>query len=204
VNKDNAPQSEIRIGCLALPWDATGNFYLSNVMNYPLGGSFNSRLNQEIREVKGYTYGIFSGYSGNHTDGVYQVSTAVRGDVTDSALMDIMNIMKTYVQKGVTKNELEFTKSSYIGRDALKYETNAQKAYFAQRVLEYQLQDDFTQVQAKMLKELKVKDVNNLAKKYLPLDKMVIVVVGDAAKLKDKLSKIGDYEVVIVQPDSGK
>jgi zinc protease len=118
--------------------------------------------------------------------------------------MDIMNIMKTYVQKGVTKNELEFTKSSYIGRDALKYETNAQKAYFAQRVLEYQLQDDFTQVQAKMLKELKVKDVNNLAKKYLPLDKMVIVVVGDAAKLKDKLSKIGDYEVVIVQPDSGK
>jgi zinc protease len=203
VNKDNAPQSEIRIGYVALPYDATGEFFLANLMNYPLGGSFNSRLNTVIREEKGYTYGIFSGFSGNHTTGRYIVSSAVRGDMTDSALIDILDIMKKYAEKGPDKKEIAFTQSSYLESEALKYESNAQKAAFAQRILEYKLQDDFTQVQEKLLKDLKKKEMDQLAKKYLPMDKMVIVVVGDAAKLKDKLSKLG-YEVVDFTPDGLK
>jgi zinc protease len=199
VNKTNAAQSEIRIGYLALPYDATGDFYKANVMNYALGGAFNSRLNQNIREQRGYTYGIRSGFEGNHSPGAFVVSTGVRANITDSALVGIIDIMKAYSNKGITKKELEFTKSSYIEREALKYETNQQKAAYAQRLLDYKLKDDFPAEEAAIVKKLSKKDIDNLAKQYLPMDKMVIVIVGDAKMLKEKLSKTG-YEIVEMNP----
>ena len=63
VNKDGAAQSEIRMGYLALPYDATGDYYRAYLANYILGGAFNSRINLNLREDKGYTYGARSGYS---------------------------------------------------------------------------------------------------------------------------------------------
>jgi len=198
VNKDNAPQSEIRIGYLALPWDSTGDFYKSNIMNYPLGGAFSSRLNLFLREKKGYTYGIRSFFSGNHNAGPFEVSAGVRADVTDSSIIDAMDIMKNYGAKGITKDELKFTKDAILGREALSYETNAQKARYIERMWSYKLSDNYLNEQQSVLKSMKVKDINKIAKQYLPTDKMAIVVVGDAKSLKDKLSKLG-YEVVEVQ-----
>jgi zinc protease len=195
VNKDNAPQSEIRIGYLALPYDATGDFYKDNIMNYPLGGAFSSRLNLFIREQKGYTYGIRSSFDGNHSAGPYVVSAGVRANVTDSSIIDVLDILKKYRDKGITKKELEFTKSALEDREALRYETNVQKARYMERMVEYNLSDNYVNDQLSALKKLKTKDINNLAKKYLPMDNMVIVVVGDANKLRDKLSKLG-YDVI--------
>lgn len=195
VNKDNAPQSEIRVGYMAMPYDALGDYYKANIMNYPLGGSFNSRINLNLREKKGYTYGIRSGFAGYHFAGPFQVSTAVRGNATDSSVYEIMKELKTYADKGVTKQELAFTKSSILDREALKYETNQQKAFFLDRILEYKLDDNFPTLQAAILKSMKPKEINKLAQKYLPVDKMVIVVTGDAKKIKPGLAKLG-YEVV--------
>jgi len=148
-----------------------------------------------IREQKGYTYGIRSSFDGNHTAGPFVVSAGVRANVTDSSIMDVMDILKKYSDKGITKKELAFTQSSLEAREALRYETNIQKERFIERMIEYNLSDNYVNDQLNALKKLKAKEVNKLAQKYLPLDHMVIVVVGDASKLKDKLSKLG-YDVV--------
>jgi zinc protease len=199
VNKDDAPQSEIRVGYLAFPYDATGDYYKANIMNYVLGGAFNSRINLNLRENKGWTYGARSYFSGSHLPGPFVVSTGVRADATDSAVYEIMQELKNYSDNGITKDELKFTKKSVLDRDALRYETNQQKAGYAEMVSEYDLSTAYKRDQAKVLKRLKVKDINAIAKKDLPLDQMVIVVVGDAKTYKPGLEKMG-YEVVDYNP----
>ncbi|MGZ5243519.1 MAG: M16 family metallopeptidase [Bacteroidia bacterium] len=195
VNKEGAPQSELRIGYLALPYDATGEYYKAGIMNYILGGAFNSRINLNLRENKGYTYGARSGFNGSHTPGPWRVSTGVRGDATDSAVAEILKEIKNYRENGITKEELTFTKNSILEREALKYETNSQKAGFLERILEYNLNDNYVTEQIIILKKLKRKDIKRLAEKYLPLETMAIVVVGDAKSVKPGLEKLG-YEVV--------
>jgi zinc protease len=195
VNKEGAPQSELRVGYLAMPYDATGEYYKANIMNYILGGAFNSRINLNLREDKGWTYGARSGFSGAHNPGPWRVSTGVRGNATDSAVAEILKEIKNYRKDGITKDELAFTKNSILEREALKYETNSQKAGFLERMLEYKLGDNFVTEQVAILKKMKKKDINKLAEKYLPIDNMAIVVVGDAKSVKPGLEKLG-YEVV--------
>lgn len=201
VNKENAPQSEIRIGYLAMPYDATGEYYKAQIMNYILGGAFNSRINLNLREDKGYTYGARSSFAGTHIPGPYLAAAGVRGDATDSAVYEFMKEIKLYAEKGIKKDELEFTKKSILEREALKYETNSQKAGFLERIIEYNLPADYTKQQAEILKKMKVKEVNNLAKKYLPLNKLVIVVVGDKKAHKEALGKLGYGEVIELKDD---
>lgn len=199
VNKEKAPQSEIRVGYVAMPYDATGEFYKANIMNYVLGGAFNSRINLNLREDKGWTYGARSFFSGSHFPGVFCVSTGVKADATDSAVYEIMKELKEYRDKGITKDELAFTKKAILERDALRYETNSQKAGFVGNILEYGLDSNFRAQQVGILKKLKTKDIKALAQKHLPVDQMVIVVVGDAEAARPGLEKMG-YEVVDFKP----
>jgi zinc protease len=104
------------------------------------------------------------------------------------------------VIKGITNEELSFTKSSLGQRDALKYETPFQKALFLQRILEYNLDRDFTKTQGEILNSITANDVNSLAKRYLPTDKMIVVVVGDKASNFEKVKALG-YEVIELDQD---
>jgi zinc protease len=200
VNKDKAPQSEIRIGYLAMPYDATGEFYRSGIMNYVLGGNFNSRINITLREKKGYTYGARSGFNGSKYIGPFTASAGVKAEKTDSSLMDFFSEINLFRDKGITTDELSFTKSSLGQRDALKYETPFQKALFLQRILEYNLDRSFTNTQNEILKSITANDINGLAKRHLPTDKMIVVVVGDKATNFDKVKALG-YEVVELDID---
>ena len=195
VNKENAPQSEIRIGYMALPYDPTDVYYKSTVMNYVLGGTFMSRININLRENHGYTYGARSGFSGNVFVGPFTASSSVRTDVTDSAVIEFMKEIKNYADKGITADELAFTKSSITQSEALRYETPLQKAGFIKRILDYGLEPDYTRKQNEVLQALTINDVNAIAKKYLPYTAMNILVVGDKAQVFDKLKALG-YEVI--------
>jgi zinc protease len=195
INKDKAPQSEIRIGYLAMPYDAYGDYYKSNIMNYSLGGAFNSRININLREIHGYTYGARSGFSGNTFAGPFTASAGVRAGVTDSSVMEFMKEIKQFANEGISDNELSFTKTSIGESEALKYETNAQKAGFIKRILDYKLDPDFTQKQTQILNNISKAEINELAKKHLPYDKMIIVVVGDKSLVFENLKKLG-YEVI--------
>lgn len=200
VNKDKAPQSEIRIGYMALPYDATGEYYKSGIMNFTLGGAFNSRINLNLREAHGFTYGARSGFSGNQFVGPYTASAGVRGNATDSSVVEFMKEIKLFSDKGITDEELAFTKNSMGQNEALKYETAMQKAGFVKRILDYNLDKSFTDKQNEILKAITKAEINALAKKELPYDKMAILVVGDKGKVFDGLTKLG-YEVVELDSD---
>lgn len=195
INKDKAPQSEIRVGYVSLPYDATGEFYKASIMNYVLGGAFNSHINMNLREDKGWTYGARSFFTGGKTNGPWMVSTGVRADATAEAVQEIIKEIENYRKKGITKDELKFTKSSILEQEALKYETNSQKLVFLDRIVKYDLDKTYPQQQANILKRMKTKTIKGLAKEYLPLEEMVILVVGDAETLGPKLQALG-YEVV--------
>ncbi|MBL0256099.1 MAG: insulinase family protein [Bacteroidetes bacterium] len=191
ANKDNAPQSVFKIGNTGLPFDATGDYFKANVMNFALGGAFNSRLNLNLREEKGFTYGIRSGFQGTKYPGTYTIGASVRRTATDSSITEVMREIKEYKEKGLTDEEVAFTRNSILNSEALRYESPFQKAMFLSRIVQYDLPTDFTIKQAQILKDMTKEDMNALAKKYLNPDTMVILVVGNKYTLKDKLEKLG-------------
>ena len=165
-------------------FDIDGEFFKSNVMNYSLGGSFNSRINLNLREDKGYTYGSQSGFTANESDGSFYLQTSVDVEVTDSALTEIINEFSNYSKNGITKEELDYTEKSIANSDALKYETPRQKAQFLSRIQRYNLDREYTKVQKQILENISIDEINKLAKKYINNEKMIIVVVGNKYTLK--------------------
>jgi len=195
VDVPKAAQTEFRMGYVTgLKYDASGEYYKAGLMNYPLGASFNSILNQNLREVKGWTYGARSSFSGDEYTGDFTFSSGIRADATDSALADILRDMKNYATNGIKPEELSFTKSAIGQRDALLYETGIQKAGFIGRILEYDLPGNFVQTQSKILNGMTKKEIDALAKKWITTDKMNILLVGDKAKILPGLQKFG-YEI---------
>ncbi|MFC6996952.1 M16 family metallopeptidase [Rufibacter roseus] len=200
VDKEKAAQSEIRIGYMALPYDATGEYYKASLMNYVLGGAFNSRINLNLREDKGYTYGARSGFSGTEEVGPFTASAGVRSDASDLSVIEFMKEIKRFREDGITDEELAFMKSAIGQSDARRYETSFQKASFLNNMLRYNLEPDYVAKQNEILQNITKEEINALAKKYLPVDNMSIMLVGDKASIKPKLEKLG-YEVVELDPD---
>ena len=200
VDQPGAPQSEIRIGKRALPFDATGEYYKSGIMNFMLGGAFNSRINLNLREDKGYTYGARSFFSGDETRGWYRAGAGVRADSTAASIKEFVSEISKYHSQGVTPEELEFTKSAMGQRDARAYETPGQKLGFLGRMMTYDLKPSFVDDQADILQGMSKADVDALASKHLNLDDMIMVVVGDKAKYMDEVKALG-YPVVEIDAD---
>jgi zinc protease len=204
VDVPKGAQTEFRVGyATGLKYDATGDFYRSYLMNYPLGGGFNGRLNLNLREDKGWTYGARSGFSGDEYSGTFEFSSGIRADATDSALVEVMKDVKNYFESGPTNEELAFMKSAIGQSDALRYETGPQKAQFIRRILDYNLPANYTEVQQKMLKGMTKEQMQAMAKKYLDPNKMNILLVGDKAKILDGVKKLG-YEIVELDSDGNK
>lgn len=195
VNKSDAAQSAIRIGKRSLTYDVAGDFYRANLMNFALGGDFNSRINLNLRENKGYTYGARSYFGGDIFSGVFTASSEVRADVTDKAIIEFITEIRTYVEKGITEEELKFMRSAINQKDALKYETPDAKLGFLGQILEYNLTPNFVTERANIVDNISAQEINALAKKHLQVKDMIIVVVGDVKTLKPKLSELG-YDVV--------
>jgi zinc protease len=197
VDKPGAAQSELRMGYLLMPYDATGEYFKTYATNFPIGGSFNSRVNLNLREGKGWTYGAFSTLGGTKHVGPFTAQAGVKKEATDSALVEFIREFKEYAENGVTDAELEFTRKSIGQQDALKYEAGYQKTGFLSRILTYGLDKDFTKQQNAILDKLTKAEVDALAKKHINVDKMAIVVVGDKASIYEGLSKL-PYEIEVV------
>jgi zinc protease len=195
VNKDDAAQSAIRIGKRSITQDITGEYYKSYLMNFPLGGAFNSRINLNLREDKGYTYGARSGFSADKFSGAYTASAEVRADATDKSIIEFVNEINIYREKGITSEELSFMRNSINQKDALKYETPRAKLGFLAQILEHNLTPSFVDERAEIVRTISADEINTLAKKHLKLTEMIMVVVGDAKRLKPQLEALG-YEVV--------
>jgi zinc protease len=195
VNKEGAAQSAIRIGKRSIAQDITGEYYKSYLMNFPLGGAFNSRINLNLREDKGYTYGARSGFSADKFSGTFTASAEVRADVTDKSIIEFVNEIKGYQAEGITAEELSFMRNAINQQDALEYETPRAKLGFLAQILEHDLAPSFVKERAEIVEKISAEEINALAKKHLNLAEMLMVVVGDAKTLKPQLEALG-YEVV--------
>lgn len=200
VDKPGASQSEIRIGKRALPFDATGEYYRAGLMNYPLGGAFNSRINLNLREDKGYTYGARSFFSGDEKAGWFRASAGVRADATAASIVEFAKEIDSFRKSGITADELSFTKSAIGQRDARAYETPRQKLGFLSRMVTYDLKPSFIDEQSDILASMTKEEIDDLAAKHLRLDEMIMVVVGDKEMVYDDVKALG-YKIVDVDAD---
>ncbi len=159
VDKPGAAQSEIRIGRRALAYDATGEYYRARLANFALAGAFNSRINMNLREDKGYTYGARSRFAGNRDYGTFTASAAVRTDATAASIVELQNEIRAYAAEGIAPAELAFTRNAIGQRDALSHETPFQKLGFLSRILTYDLDDDFVERQNEILAAISARRV---------------------------------------------
>ena len=197
VDKPNAAQSEIRIGGKGPHYDATGDYYRAGLANYVLGGAFNSRINLNLREDKGYTYGARLQFVGYKDYGMTVASTGVRTDVTTPSIVELLKEIRGYVKEGITEEELIFLKNAIGQRDARRFETPSQKVGFLGQMLIFDLPRTFIDQQGEILKHITDLELNAISQKYLNTDNMIIVVVGDQKTILPDLKKLG-YPISIV------
>ncbi len=196
VDIPDAAQTEFRIGgANNLRYDATGEYYRAYLTNFNLGAAFNSRLNINLREDKGWTYGARSGFSADKYSGTFTFSSGIKRVATDSAVAEIMGEINNYVDNGISQEEVDFMRASIGQSDARNYETPGQKSSFIGRILQYNLPADFVSQQTKILNNIQTQDIDNTAKKLIDTKKMNIVLVGDKASILPGLRDLG-YEIV--------
>jgi zinc protease len=114
-----------------------------------------------------------------------------------------MDELKKYCEGGITAEELEFTKNAMAQADALKYESPQQKLGFVKRILDYNLDKSYVAKQGEIIKTITKAEIDALAKKNLPYNNMVILIVGDKATNFEKLSKLG-YEIIELDVNGNK
>src|SRR5690554_2135813 len=152
-------------------------------MNYRLGGGgFASQLTQELREGKGYTYGVRSGFTGTSIEGTFMISSGVRSNVTYESTALIKEILENY-GKNFNENDLEITKGYMLKSGARAFETLNSKLSMLSNISNYNYPVDYAKQREATVKAL--------AEKYIRPDRMIYVIVGDAATQLDKLDQLG-------------
>src|SRR5690606_21827672 len=169
------PSSVIMMGYPSLKFDATGDYYKNRIANFVFGGAFNSRLNLNLREDKGYTYGIRSAFMGNKYNGTFFINASVKRSATALSLAEIIKEFNKYEKDGITDAELAYTKSSLLNEEALNYESPWQKASFLTTISRYNLDKDFTIKQNQLLKSMTKDEVNQQIKKYFNSNQLTTV-----------------------------
>ncbi len=201
VDNPGGVQSVVNIFRHAPVYDSFDEHFKLTLANFPLGGMFNSRINLNLRENKGYTYGARSHFSGGKQTGEFLASADVTAKFTLESIQELLSEIDQYQAHGMTKDELAFLQSSYSQSDALEYETPRQKAGFLLRLLSLDLKKDYTAKQQEIIKSITTTELNALSAKWLNSDNMHILVVGDAATLSESLKPLGRRIEVIDVPN---
>ncbi|MGF1739417.1 M16 family metallopeptidase [Photobacterium satsumensis] len=191
VDKPGAPQTVIRLARQGLPFDATGELYETQLANFNLAGNFNSRINLNLREDKGYTYGAGGYQSGGKEVGLSVYYAQVRADATLPSVKEFLAELEKMSSEGVTDEELNFMRLAVGQKDALNYETPSKKAQLLGQILTYSLPDDFVDTRNEIVASITKARIDELAEKWFDPAEYQIIVVGDAASLKPQLETLG-------------
>lgn len=191
VNKEGAAQSSLRTAQPSIKYDALGDYYKAGLANFNLGGTFNSRINLNLREDKGYTYGAGSGFSGSQEFGSFGVSAEVNKEATAASVTEVLNELESYAANGMDEAEYDYMRSAIGQRDALQYETPGSKLGLLDNIMRYDLPLNYRTQQANILKETDREVLNELASRLIQPENMAIVIVGDEATLREELEALG-------------
>lgn len=183
VDKPEAAQSVIRIGHVGVP-RSTPDYYALRVMNTILGGSFTSRLNQNLRETHGYTYGAGSGFSMQRLAGPFSAGASVQSAKTDSALIEFFRELRRLRDEPVPAAELAKAKAYVTLGLPAEFETTRGAANQFADLLNNDLPLDTYNSFIPKVEAVTAADVQRVARRYIRPDEFAVVVVGDRAKIE--------------------
>jgi zinc protease len=196
VDKPEASQSELRTGHVGLPRNHP-DFFPALVMNAVLGGLFGSRINMNLREVHGYTYGASSFYDWRRGPGPFVVSTAVQSEVTAPALREILLEIDRIRGERISEEELSLARDYLDGVFPIRYETTAAIASALATLVIYDLPANYYDSYRKRIRRVSADAVLRAAKSHLHPDEMQTIIVGDARVIRAPVSdlSIGELHV---------
>ncbi len=204
VDKPGAAQSEIRIGRIGVA-RISDDYSAIVVMNTILGGSFASRLNQNLREDKGYTYGARTSFGFRPEPGPFTASSAVQTDVTDKALVEFMKELNGILQP-VTDDEMERARNFVALRFPARFQTVSGIANQLETLVIYNLSEDYFNQYTRQILSVSKADVQRVAQKYIVPDKMAFIIVGDREKIEKGVRdlKLGSIKMMTIEDVLGK
>jgi zinc protease len=194
VDRAASVQSVINIGYPVDLKPGTPDVIKARVTNQILGGGFSARLNQNLREKNGFTYGANSSLGPDILVGNFNASASVRNEVTDSAVFEFLTELKRMVNQPVTEAELIAAKAEISGAFGRSLESPQTIASFALNTARYNLPKDYYNNYVKAIDAVTLADVQATAKKYIRPENAHIVVVGKGADVADKLKKFGEVK----------
>ena len=190
VDRPQSVQSVIMVG---YPVDlslASPDYFKVNVANTILGGGI-FRLFLNLREKHAYTYGAYSRFTFRPLVTGFEATTSVRNAVTDSSIHEILYEMKRIGEEKVSESELSMAKNYLTGNFALSLENPQTIASFATNIEQYNLPADFYSTYLKKVEAVTSADIQDVAEKYIHPEKSIILVVGKASEVGEKLKKFG-------------
>ena len=197
VHRPGAVQSEIRIGHVGVP-RASPDYFPLQIFNMILGGAFTSRLNLNLREKHGFTYGVRSGFAFRREAGPFTISTAVGTEVTADAVREAMMETERLVREGPTAEEVEATRDYIAGIFPLELETTGQIASKIAGIILYGLPDDYYATYRDHVRSVTPSEVAEASRRHVRPEELITVIVGDADQIHEPLSALdlGPIEVV--------
>ncbi len=194
VDRPNAVQSVIHVTYPVALTPGHPDVVKSNVMNQILGGAFSSRLNMNLREKNGYTYGATSSLVSDKLVGHFRASASVRNEVTDSAIKEFLFELDNIKKDNVTQEELQNIKNYLTGSFARSLENPQTIANFAINIDRYDLPEDYYTTYLKKIDAVTLADVQEMADKYITANKAFILVVGKGEEITEGISKYGKLQ----------
>ncbi|MGH7718947.1 MAG: M16 family metallopeptidase [Gemmatimonadaceae bacterium] len=195
IDKPGAPQSSFRLATIGVP-RSTEDYFALQVMNTILGGSFTSRLNNNLRETKGFTYGAGSGFAMRRAAGPFTAQAEIVAAKTDSALVEFMKEL-TAIRDTVSATELGRAKRYLQLQLPGDFETTPDIAGQLVPVVLYDLPLDYYNTYVEQIERVTQADVQRVAQKYVDPRSMMVVIVGDRAAIEPGLRALNVGEVVI-------
>ena len=202
VDKPASPQTQLRVAGIGAA-RSSPDFRPMQVMNIALGGLFSSRINMNLREQNGYTYGASSGFSFRRAPGPFQVASGIRTDVTAPAIDEIFKELRGMVDRPLTEDELTKAKDAMANSLPGAFESSANAVGNFSNVFIYDLGLDYYTKYAAQVNAVTRDQTVAMAKKYLDPSKMVVIAVGDRAKIEAELKKL-NLGAIEVRDTEGK
>jgi predicted Zn-dependent peptidase len=199
VDKPDAPQTQIRIGWVGVP-RSTADYAALEVLNTILGGSFTSRLNQNLREEHGYSYGANSAFDMRLSAGPFLAAAGVQADKTGESVKEFFNELNrigTLVPEDELKKARNYVALSFPG----EFETTGDLARKLEELVVYQLPDDTFAKFVSEVTSVTAADLQKLAARYIQPDKMAVVVVGDRKSIEGPIRQLNLGPVNIITID---
>ena len=204
VDKPNSPQSQIRIGNVGVP-RSTPDYFPLEVMNTILGGSFSSRLNLNLRETHGYTYGAQSFFDMRIESGPFTAFAGVQTDKTSEALKEFFNEL-TAIRQPIPAEELTRGKNYVSLALPADFETTGDVSRRLEEALVYRLPDDFFSRYVPNVNSVTAADARRVAETYIQPDRMAVVIVGDRKTIEPAIRalNLGPITVLTIDDVFGK